>query len=163
MGCKAVWTCCYIPAIRMNILPPPSSGLVPVCVQSATSCAYHVDLSLLFKETPTSSPPPSSRCTAFIIYRPAGIPPPPALPYQLMVSLLISYNYFTSSLRSFPFFILKSGKTHPSETNPLSGSGLEGLHISLSFRTRQIPARPAIVATSSRQSSVFLNVILSNV
>ena len=49
-------------------------------------------------------------------------PPPrpparPSLPYQLMLSSLISYNYFTSSFPSrLLSLILKSGKSYPSGT-----------------------------------------------
>ena len=65
------------------------------------------------------SPEPSS-CHIFYLSSSWDSPPSPArpsLPYQLMLSSLISYNYFTSSFPSCLLsLILKSGKPYPSGT-----------------------------------------------
>jgi hypothetical protein len=115
--------------------------------------------------------PQSPARAAFFIYIPAGIlpPPPPArpsLPYQLMLSSLISYNYFTSSFPSCLLsLILKSGKPYPSRTKDewlgAGGSVLENMTIPV----RLVPSETQSSAQRIRLScekSFFASISVRN-
>ena len=132
-----------------------SHTLLSVCVGLQTTQKRPLPPKLLRHLHERRMAPQRQASATFFIYIPAGIPPPPgpSLPYQLMLSSLISYNYFTSSfffVSSFPHF--KKWKNLFFRNKETSGLGLEGQF----FRTWQIPVGP------SARSCVFRNTVHSN-
>jgi hypothetical protein len=101
----------------LNLLRGSGLPVLPGCWSAADAATA------TFSEPATSltrdangSPEPGP-CCSFYLFSSWDSPPPPQLPYQLMLSFLISHNYFTSSFPSFLLsLILKSGKPYPLET-----------------------------------------------